>query len=135
MTVVNLSTYVPGRKWRSGSDTATIHLRRYACDHRTSYTLQYLFNIQWQFGSRMEIGAGYMGNESHRLLGFRDANQAIPFGYVPRWPRPTRRQRAPEVRGHRKHPNLYAAGSTGPDVFVLITRGCQNILNNRTAVR
>uniref|UniRef100_Q01NB5 TonB-dependent receptor n=1 Tax=Solibacter usitatus (strain Ellin6076) TaxID=234267 RepID=Q01NB5_SOLUE len=51
-------------------------------DHRTSYTMQYLLNVQRQFGSRTVIEAGYLGNQSHHLYGFQDANQAIPYGYL-----------------------------------------------------
>ncbi len=53
-----------------------------AYDHRTSYTMQYLLNVQRQFGSNTVVEAGYLGNESHHLYGFQDANQAIPFGYI-----------------------------------------------------
>jgi hypothetical protein len=53
-----------------------------AYDHRTSYTMQYLLNVQRQFGSNTVIEAGYLGNESHHLYGFQDANQAIPYGYL-----------------------------------------------------
>ncbi|HWC97366.1 MAG TPA: TonB-dependent receptor [Candidatus Sulfopaludibacter sp.] len=53
-----------------------------AYDHHTSYTMQYLLNVQRQFGSRTVIEAGYLGNQSHHLYGFQDANQAIPFGYL-----------------------------------------------------
>ena len=56
----------------------------YALDrsHKTSYTLQYLVNVQRQFGTNWVFEAGYMGNESHHLYGFQDANQAIPYGYL-----------------------------------------------------
>ena len=53
-----------------------------AYDHRTSYTMQYLLNVQRQFGPRTVIEAGYLGNQSHHLYGFQDANQAIPYGYL-----------------------------------------------------
>jgi hypothetical protein len=53
-----------------------------AYSHRTSYTMQYLVNVQRQFGSRTVIEAGYLGNESHHLYGFQDANQGIPYGYL-----------------------------------------------------
>jgi hypothetical protein len=53
-----------------------------AYDHRTSYTMQYLLNIQRQFGTRTVIEAGYLGNQSHHLYGFQDANQGIPYGYI-----------------------------------------------------
>ena len=53
-----------------------------AYDHRTSYTMQYLINVQRQFGTNWVMEGGYLGNESHHLYGFQDANQAIPFGYL-----------------------------------------------------
>ena len=53
-----------------------------ALDHKTSYTVQYLLNVQRQFGKDWVIEAGYLGTFSHHLYGFQDANQAIPFGYL-----------------------------------------------------
>ncbi len=53
-----------------------------AYSHHTSYTMQYLVNVQRQFGSDWVFEAGYLGTESHHLYGFQDANQAIPFGYI-----------------------------------------------------
>jgi hypothetical protein len=47
-------------------------------DHATSYTMQYLLNIQRQFGSNWAVETGYIGSESHHLYGFQNANQAIP---------------------------------------------------------
>ena len=49
-----------------------------AYDHKTSYTMQYLFNVQRQFGRDWLIEAGYLGGESHHLYGFQNANQGIP---------------------------------------------------------
>ena len=49
-----------------------------AYDHKTSYTMQYLFNVQRQFGKDWLLEAGYLGGESHHLYGFQDANQGIP---------------------------------------------------------
>src|SRR5213594_269959 len=49
-----------------------------AYDHATSYTMQYLLNIQRQFGSNWAIETGYLGSESHHLYGFFNANQAVP---------------------------------------------------------
>ena len=40
--------------------------------------MQYLFNIQRQFGSDWLLEAGYLGGESHHLHGFQDANQGFP---------------------------------------------------------
>jgi hypothetical protein len=53
-----------------------------ALDHKTSYSTQYMLNVQRQFGGNWVIEGGYVGSESHHLYGFQDANQAIPFGYV-----------------------------------------------------
>jgi len=40
--------------------------------------MQYLLNIQRQFGSNWAIETGYLGSESHHLYGFFNANQAVP---------------------------------------------------------
>ncbi len=53
-----------------------------AYEHKTSYTMQYLLNVQRQMGSNWVFEAGYLGTLSHHLYGFQDANQAIPFGYL-----------------------------------------------------
>jgi hypothetical protein len=47
-------------------------------DHATSYTMQYLLNIQRQFGPNWVIETGYIGSESHHLYGFQNANQIVP---------------------------------------------------------
>lgn len=47
-------------------------------DHRTSYAMQYLVNVQRQVGSDWALEAGYLGGASRHLQGFQDANQAIP---------------------------------------------------------
>ena len=44
--------------------------------------MQYLVNVQRQFGGNWVIEGGYLGTLSHHLYGFQDANQAIPFGYL-----------------------------------------------------
>jgi hypothetical protein len=49
-----------------------------AYDHATSYTMQYLLNIQRQFGPNWVVETGYLGSESHHLYGFQNANQAVP---------------------------------------------------------
>jgi hypothetical protein len=49
-----------------------------AYDHATSYTMQYLLNIQRQFGSNWVVETGYLGSESHHLYGFQNANQTVP---------------------------------------------------------
>jgi hypothetical protein len=49
-----------------------------AYDHATSYTMQYLLNIQRQFGRNWVVETGYIGSESHHLYGFQNANQPVP---------------------------------------------------------
>ena len=49
-----------------------------AYDHATSYTMQYLLNVQRQLGSDWVVEAGYLGSESHHLYGFQNVNQAVP---------------------------------------------------------
>ncbi|HEY2013742.1 MAG TPA: TonB-dependent receptor [Bryobacteraceae bacterium] len=53
-----------------------------ALEHKTSYTMQYLLNVQRQVGANWVFEGGYLGTVSHHLYGFQDANQAIPFGYL-----------------------------------------------------
>ncbi|HZL58029.1 MAG TPA: hypothetical protein VFC21_13145, partial [Bryobacteraceae bacterium] len=53
-----------------------------AYDHKTSYTMQYLLNIQRQFAGNWVLEGSYLGTLSHHLYGFQDANQAIPYGYL-----------------------------------------------------
>jgi hypothetical protein len=47
-------------------------------NHATSYTTQYLLNVQRQFGKDWVIELGYLGSESHHLYGFQNINQATP---------------------------------------------------------
>jgi hypothetical protein len=49
-----------------------------AYDHATPYTMQYMLNIQRQFGANWALETGYLGSESHHLYGFKNANQAVP---------------------------------------------------------
>jgi hypothetical protein len=49
-----------------------------AYDHATSYTMQYLLNIQRQFGTNWVVETGYLGSQSHHLYGFQNVNQGIP---------------------------------------------------------
>lgn len=53
-----------------------------ALDHKTSYSMQFLVNVQRQVAGNWLIEGGYLGTLSHHLYGFQDANQAIPFGYL-----------------------------------------------------
>jgi len=49
-----------------------------AYDHTTSYTMQYLLNIQRQFGRDWVVETGYLGSGSRHLYGFQNANQSVP---------------------------------------------------------
>jgi hypothetical protein len=49
-----------------------------AYEHHTSYTEQYLFNLQRQVGASWVFEAGYLGSQSHHLYGFQNANEGIP---------------------------------------------------------
>ena len=49
-----------------------------AYPHHTSYTEQYLLNIQRQFGANWSLELGYLGSQSHHLYGFQNANEGIP---------------------------------------------------------
>ncbi len=46
--------------------------------HHTSYSMQYLLNIQRQFRSDWVFELGYLGAMSHHLQGFQDANDGTP---------------------------------------------------------
>ena len=49
-----------------------------AYDHATSYTMQYLLNVQRQLGTNWVVEAGYLGSQSRHLYGFQNVNQAVP---------------------------------------------------------
>ena len=52
-------------------------------NHLTSYTEQYLANVQRQLGADWAVEIGYLGSESHHLYGFQNTNQGpggIPTG-------------------------------------------------------
>jgi hypothetical protein len=49
-----------------------------AYSHKTAYTMEYLLNIQRQFGSSWVVEGGYVGSLSHHLYGFQNANSALP---------------------------------------------------------
>ena len=46
--------------------------------HHTSYTEQYLVNLQRQVGSSWAFEVGYLGSQSHHLYGFQNANNGLP---------------------------------------------------------
>lgn len=54
-----------------------------AVSHKTSYTEQFLLNIQQQVGQDWSFEAGYQGAVHRHLYGFLSANQATPLGYLP----------------------------------------------------
>ena len=45
-----------------------------ALDYKTSYTMQFIFNVERQVAGNWTINARYPGNESHHLEGFQDVN-------------------------------------------------------------
>ena len=47
-------------------------------DRRTPYTLQYLINVQREFGKDLVFEIGYLGSVSRRLEGLRAINESIP---------------------------------------------------------
>jgi hypothetical protein len=53
-----------------------------APSHKTSYTEQFLLNIQRQVGQDWSFEVGYQGALSRHLYGFKNANQPTPYGYI-----------------------------------------------------
>ncbi|HEY5056779.1 MAG TPA: carboxypeptidase-like regulatory domain-containing protein [Acidobacteriaceae bacterium] len=53
-----------------------------AATHHTSYTEQFLLNIQQQVGRNWSFEAGYQGALSRHLYGFFNANQPSPYGLL-----------------------------------------------------
>jgi hypothetical protein len=53
-----------------------------APSHKTSYTEQFLLNIQRQVGPDWSFEVGYQGAVSRHLYGFINANQPTPYGYL-----------------------------------------------------
>jgi hypothetical protein len=47
-------------------------------NHHTAYTMQYMFNIQRQFGASWSMELGYLGSVSHHMAGFWNQNEGIP---------------------------------------------------------
>ncbi len=50
--------------------------------HKTSYSQIFLLDVQKQLGKDWVFEAGYMGNVSKHLYGFRNANYSIPDGLL-----------------------------------------------------
>jgi len=46
--------------------------------HHTAYTMQYLLNVQRQFGASWAVEVGYLGSVSHHMAGFWNQNQGVP---------------------------------------------------------
>ncbi len=53
-----------------------------APSHKTSYTQQFLLNIERQVGQDWSFEVGYQGALSRHLYGFKNANQPTPYGYL-----------------------------------------------------
>ena len=53
-----------------------------AVSHKTSYTEQFLFNIQQQVGQDWSFEVGYQGAVSRHLYGFKNVNSITPYGYI-----------------------------------------------------
>jgi hypothetical protein len=53
-----------------------------ALEHKTTYSEQYLLNVQKQVGQDWSFELGYQGAESKHLYGFINANVANPYGYT-----------------------------------------------------
>jgi hypothetical protein len=53
-----------------------------AVTHKTTYTEQYMLNIQQQVGQNWSFELGYLGGVDRHLYGFLNANQATPYGYI-----------------------------------------------------
>ena len=53
-----------------------------ATTHHTSYTEQYLLNVQQQIGKNWSFEVGYQGALSRHLYGFFNANQPSPYGVL-----------------------------------------------------
>jgi len=47
-------------------------------DHRTTYAMQYLFNVQQQLTPDWALEVGYLGAQSRHLQGFQNIGQAVP---------------------------------------------------------
>ena len=50
--------------------------------HRTAYSQVFLLDIQKQLGKDWMFEAGYLGNVSRHLYGFRNANYSVPYGLL-----------------------------------------------------
>ena len=53
-----------------------------AISHKTSYSQQFLLNVQRQVGQSWAFEMGYQGSLSRHLYGFINANVATPYGYI-----------------------------------------------------
>ena len=51
-------------------------------EHKTTYSEQFLLNVQKQVGQDWSFEFGYQGAESKHLYGFINANVANPYGYT-----------------------------------------------------
>jgi hypothetical protein len=51
-------------------------------EHHTASTMQYLLNVQRQFGNSWSLEVGYLGSLSRHMAGFYNQNQGVPNGGV-----------------------------------------------------
>lgn len=66
-----------------------------AISHKTSYTEQFLLNLQKEVGRDWAFEAGYLGALSRHLYGFTNANAATPYGYIGNGAQTTTASRTP----------------------------------------
>lgn len=66
----------------SAGGTLTLPARPYTYsdtpEHHTAYSMQYIVNVQRQFGENWSVEVGYMGSQSRHLAGFMNKNEGIP---------------------------------------------------------
>ena len=96
VTAVNLNAGTPGiassLTWANATPgatgTSTVNLPATtvafsnATTHHTSYTEQFLLNVQQQVGKNWSFEAGYQGAVSRHLYGFFNGNQPSPYGLL-----------------------------------------------------
>ncbi len=79
---LNWSNAAPGGSGGAISNLGPSTAFSNAVSHKTSYTQQFLLNIQRQVGQDWLFEVGYQGALSRHLYGFKNANVATPYGYI-----------------------------------------------------
>ena len=83
-----------------------------AVRHKTSYTEQFLLNVQQQVGQEWSFEVGYQGAVHRHLYGFLNANQATPLGYLPSGAPTSARSRNPFTNmGGLQYVHDYGSGN------------------------